>query len=95
MSEISYIISELENKLKKLVDLHLNLKEKNKRLINENEELKKNIEDKNNTIINLKDKNNIEIIANQLGKNTKNKETRSKINELVRDIENCIALLNK
>ena len=95
MSEISYIISELENKLKKLVDLHLNLKEKNKRLIIENEELKKYLEEKNNTIINLKDKNNIEVIANQLGKNTKNKETRSKINELVRDIDNCIALLNK
>ena len=95
MSEISYIISELENKLKNLVDLHQNLKEKNKRLINENEELKKIIEDKNNTIINLRDKNNIDIIAKQLGRSTKNKETRSKINELVRDIDNCIALLNK
>lgn len=95
MSEISDIISGLENKLKNLVDLHQNLKEKNKRLINENEELKKIIEDKNNTIIKLRDKNNIDIIAKQLGRSTKNKETRSKINELVRDIDNCIALLNK
>lgn len=95
MSEISDIISGLENKLKKLVDLHLKLKEENKRLVIETKELKRIIEEKNKTILTLKDNNNIEIIAKQLGKSTKNKKTRSKINELVRDIDNCIALLNK
>lgn len=93
MNDLAPTITDLKTKIEILVKLHQELKKNNEDLNTENENLKKTIEEQNVTIENLK-KMNLEI------EQTKNKEqnsivtdTKSKINELVLEIDNCIALL--
>lgn len=95
MSDTNTLITGLEIKIKKIVTLHQNLKEEKARLISEINELKQINNNQNTIIKNLKDKNELNTIASTINKTTDNKELHLKINGLVREIDNCIALLNK
>lgn len=95
MSEISILINGLDNKIKKLITLHQNLKEDNAQLISEINELKRINDHQIALIDNLKGRNEIIKITDSITNTTETKEIRSKINEFVREIDKCIALLNK
>lgn len=93
MNDLTSPITDLKQKIEKLVTLHGQLKNENDRLNAENINYKKQIEEQKNEIDALKKLNN------QL-QNTKNEEqsklitdTKSQINELVQEIDNCISLL--
>lgn len=93
MNDLTLNIGDLKGKIEKLVKLHQELKKENELLVSDKENLQKTIDEQKVTIEAL-EKNNKAIEA------TKNEEqskivvdTKEKINELVQEIDNCIALL--
>lgn len=93
MNDLTLNIGDLKGKIEKLVKLHQVLKKENEQLVSDKESLQKTIDEQKVTIEAL-EKNNKAIEA------TKNEEqskivvdTKEKINELVQEIDNCIALL--
>lgn len=95
MSDLAPAMTDLKGKIEQLVKSHQQLKLENDKLIADNEGLKKingeqkaKIEGLEKSIKELGDKNNTE-------QNTIITDTKLKINELVQEIDHCIALLNK
>ncbi len=93
MDDLTLSITDLKAKVEKLVNLHQQLKKDNERLTLDNIKLL-NVIDEQKSQIEAVEKRNLELTAN-----TKEEqqqvitETKEKINELVQEIENCIALL--
>jgi len=94
MDDLTLSITDLKAKVEKLVNLHQQLKKDNERLTLDNIKLL-NVIDEQKLQIEAVEKRNLELTVN-----TKEEqqqvitETKEKINELVQEIENCIALLN-
>ncbi len=95
MKDRKVLITGIEYKVRKLTDLFSKLEKNQQILVEENEELKKVIEEKNIFVENLKE----EIQKIKLAKSLESKEgsndAKMKINELVREIDKCIGLLNQ
>lgn len=95
MSEIVEIIDNLEQKIQKLLFKINSLEEKNKFLEARVESSTTTIQDQNKSIENLK--KDFEIVKNAnslLGSETYKRETKLKINSLIREIDYCIAQLS-
>ena len=93
MNELTLTITNLKVKIEKLVSLHQQLKKDNERLASTIKDLQKTIEEQKSSIKSLQK-------SNQDLENNKNEEqnkivtdTKLKINELVLEIDSCIALL--
>ena len=88
------LISGIEYKVRKLLEL----KEKNNIIINtlsdQNKELNEQIEDQKLLINKLKEQIEKIKIAKSLENSDGSIEAKTKINELVREIDKCIGLLN-
>ena len=95
MADTSIILSEIEVKLRKLIDVHHQLKEENRRLANENKALQEQNEALRLEGQELRDKINKNTIVNALGNNEEEiKEGRKLIKELVKEIDLCVSMLN-
>ena len=94
MDKVSLIVSGLEYKIKKLVDLHNQTTTENIKLKQEIKNLKDIIENQKVIIDKTEEKNKVHTIAKVL-ENRKDNKAKLRINELVREIDKCIALLNK
>lgn len=95
MEEVSKIISLLEKRVKELVKSHSELKRKNHALSDELSELRKINDSQKETIKNLEERNKIIKLAKSLTESDANSaEIKYKINELVREIDKCIAQMN-
>jgi predicted nuclease with TOPRIM domain len=93
MNDLTLTITDLKAKVEKLVNLHQQLKKDNEQLYSDNEQLQKTIDEQKITIENL-EKNNLEITNSKSEEQNKIvTDTKLKINELVQEIDNCIALL--
>jgi predicted nuclease with TOPRIM domain len=93
MNDLTLNITDLKAKIEKLVKLHQELKKENEQLAAAKKELEGKIEEQKVTIEALQ-KSNQEI--EQSKSEEQNKivtDTKDKINELVQEIDNCIALL--
>ena len=93
MNDLTLNITDLKAKIEKIVKLHQELKKENELLAAEKENLLKTIEEQKNTIVALETSNK-EIQDSK--KEEQNKiviDTKEKINELVQEIDDCIALL--
>jgi predicted nuclease with TOPRIM domain len=93
MNDLTLNITDLKAKIEKIVKLHQELKKENELLVADKENLLKTIEEQKNTIAALE-------ISNKEIQDAKNEEqnkivtdTKEKINELVQEIDDCIALL--
>jgi|SRR6056297_1107669 len=94
--EQSVILDHLKNKVQKVFNLYDRLKSENAALLKEKNELEKKLKDKESEIEFLKNKHNKLKIAKSILASTGDKhDARIKINRIVREIDNCIALLNK
>ena len=95
MKETGILIQGVEYKIRKLLSHYNKLKESNETIQNDFQKLKLDIEEKNKFIDELK----LEIQKIKLAKSLESKEgpneAKIKINELVREIDNCIGLLNQ
>jgi len=93
MNDLTLNITDLKSKIEKLVNLHQLLKKENEQLATDKENLEKTIAEQKVTIEAL-EKNNKEIEASKNEEQSKIvTDTKVKINELVQEIDNCIALL--
>ena len=92
---MSIILSEIEVKVRKLIDAQHRLIEENRRLASENEALRKENETLAQSSQELNDRINKTTIVNALGNNEEEiKEGRKLIKELIKEIDQCVSILN-
>jgi len=96
MSNLSEIVDSLENRVGKLLQEHENLKNKKSKLeeeitvlIRQQDQYSKEIENWREECTTLK------LANSMLGSNEYKRETKLKINELVREIDKCITQLSE
>jgi hypothetical protein len=94
MKDVATLVSGIEYKLGKLIEQQLIQRADNKKHISEIHELKQVINEQKHTIRQLEDKIKILKIAKTTETKEGNVEAKLKINELVREIDKCIGLLN-
>src|SRR5687767_7529153 len=97
MADLELTLTSLQSKIEKIVHLHKKLQDDYSKVVNEKQQLHKTIEEQRTAISKLEEKNKTIKLAKTLTDNNENNSTELKyrINELVREIDKCIALLNK
>jgi len=96
MNENNNIIYEIRLKFKEIINNYNKLKQKNIELEEENKNLKENINLLNKKIKELEDKETkINLAKAILATGKDSHEAKIKLNRIVRDIDRCIALLEK
>ena len=94
MADLSIIVSEIELKLRKLLDEKNRLGIENKRLAEENEALDKENLMLRQSVAELQDKINKSTIVKVLDNEGEVEEGRKLIKELVKEIDRCVSILN-
>lgn len=95
MGEMNIILSEIEVKVRKLIDVNRQLMEENRLLTSENKALREENEAFAHASQELQDKINKTTIVNALGSNEEEiKEGRKLIRELIKEIDQCVSILN-
>lgn len=96
MSVLETIVDSLENRISKVLHRVEVLKQTNLKLSNELEETQKKLLSQQEALGAWQEKYDTLKMANSmLGSNENTKETKLKINALIRDIDHCIAQLNQ
>ncbi len=96
MSDLKSIASSLENKIEKLVDLHHRNKKELSSLKTENNHLNQTIDQQKKAIKDLEEKGKVLKLSKSLSTTNENTtELKLKVNELIREVDKCISLLNK
>ena len=94
MADLSVIVSEIELKLRKLVDAKNKLSVENQRLAEENAALEQENRALRQSASELQDKINKSTIVNALDNEGEIEEGRKLIKELVKEIDKCVSILN-
>ena len=94
MADKSIILTEIEVKLRKLIDVKNQLADENKRLEAENEVIRNENLALAKANMELQDKLNKSTIVNALGNGEEIEEGRKLIKSLVREIDQCVSILN-
>jgi hypothetical protein len=94
MGDVSTLVSGIEFKVRKLSERNHFLKAEHEKSVKEILELKENLNQQKKTIEQLEEKINILKLAKAFETKEGNVEAKLKINELLREIEKCIGLLN-
>jgi len=91
------VVESIENKVNNIISLYNSLKKEKEEILEENTKLRSDISERDKSIKSLEEKINLLRISKSVGALDveKNMESRRKINEYVREIDKCIALLNK
>lgn len=96
MSKIEDIVSSLENKISKMLHKHEVLKQKNKKISEElSVQQQKNIQQQEEISSWIEKYETLKMANSLLGSDDNNRETKLKINSLIRDIDHCIAQLSE
>ena len=95
MKNTSTLIAGIEYKLRKLIDKNESLKKEQHKNIQHISELEQLSDNQHKRIIELEHNFNLLKIAKSLEPGKGTVEAKVKINELVREINRCIGLLNK
>ncbi len=94
MSEIAEIIDTLENRLEKLIAKVKSLEEKNQELQHQLKYAATNLNNQSQLVETLKkDYETLKITNSLLGSEDHKRDTKLKINSLIREIDYCIAQL--
>ncbi len=95
--ESTQLIESFKLKFEKLVGKYKLLKDENVKLAEENANLKQKLEAKEKELSDNKKEQNTQQLANTFLAASDNnpQEAKNKINKIVREIDNCIALLNR
>lgn len=89
------LIADIQLKLDLLVQDRDDLQSKVEAMKVENEKLKADIAERDRSIEALKERNKTQTIAKSLEDSADRTSAKLKINELVREIDKCVALINK
>ena len=98
MVSVEVNLEGLKTKVEKLINSHLELSRENKNLQLYNHELREKLEEQKNKIKELEDKNKIIKLSqavNGSGSDQNARDLKLKINEYIREIDKCLALLHK
>ncbi len=96
MSDIKSIAFGLETKVEKLVDSYRKAKKELTILKTQNVQLSDKIDQQKQSIKELEDKSKVLRITKSLSTTNENTtDLKLKINELIREVDKCISLLNK
>lgn len=95
MHDLKLLLSGIEYKLNKLINNNNKLITHNKILIEEKKEYEQIIEKQKNIIKELEEKIKVLKIAKSLDDSSNTYEQKVKINEMLREVDKCIGLLNK
>ena len=97
MNDLERVVASLQSKIEKLIHLHKKQEEDNNQLLVEKSQHLNSLELQNERIQELEQLNKeLQNSARLSVGNSANKtENKNKINELVKEIDECIALLNK
>jgi hypothetical protein len=96
MTEKESIINSLEEKIKKLITLHDTLRSENQHFSSENNDLRDVVKLKDNELKDLQSRYEQLKLAKLLVTGSEDvHEAKLKVNKIVREIDKCIALLNK
>ena len=92
----SDIVIELQKKINRLIDRHVGLKQE---VIRVNEEKERLVSELNESIVNYRELekkyDNLKLSGNILAESGEPGEAKKRINQIVREIDKCIALLNR
>jgi hypothetical protein len=95
MGSADNLVNEIAEKVKKLITRQKNLISENQELQEKQKSLLETLENQNKLIEQLKEKNRNLQIAKSVNLEEGNNDVKNKIDELVREIDKCIGLLNK
>ena len=96
MTENETIVNSLEVKINKLISLQVQLKTDNQRLLSEKEELQNALMLKDNEFKDLHSRyENLKLAKQLISGGEDTHDAKLKVNRIVREIDKCIALLNK
>jgi hypothetical protein len=88
------IVESLEIRVIKLLDINRKLSDLNEGLQEKNSFLEAKIDEQRRVIEELTEKNNFIKITNSVTKGKETVEAKIKINDIVREIDRCISLIN-
>ena len=89
-------IGQLRNKVEKLVNLHEKLMQDYQQLKTKQEQLNSQIHSQQQQISELEEKNRVIRLAQMVsGSDQNTREIKLKINEYIREIDRCLALINR
>lgn|SRR5574344_1293646 len=94
MADSSIILTEIEVKLRRLLDVKKQMTIETKRLVDENEALRGENEALRQTNRELQDKLNKNTIVNALGSEKEIEEGRKLVKAMVKEIDQCVSILN-
>ena len=94
MSELNTVVDELRSNATRLVESYAAVQEENKNLKEELDQLKKQLNEQSADVVKLKEEVKMQHLAGSLNGDG-SKEVKLRINELVREIDKCIAQLNQ
>lgn len=94
MADLSIIVSEIELKLRRLLDEKNELAVENRRLVEENAALENENRVLRQSTEELQNKINKSTIVNALDNEEEIEEGRKLIKELVKEIDRCVSILN-
>ena len=94
MADLSVIVSEIELKLRKMIDAKNQLSVENQRLAEENVALAQENRALRQSAEELQNKINKSTIVNALDNEGEIEEGRKLIKELVKEIDKCVSILN-
>lgn len=91
------VVINIERKVLKIISLYDSVRKEKEEILSQNLVLKSDLSVRKEEIRKLEEKIKLLRITKSVGTQDveKNKESRQKINEYVREIDKCIALLNK
>lgn len=95
MNNLSETLDGLLLKAERLIRVNELMREENTRLYNANKQMKESLEEQIKELEELEEKYRVLKLAKSFsGDNEKSLDAKQKINEFVREIDKCIALLN-
>ena len=94
MKDLSALVANLKIKAEKLVEKHQVVIEQNKQLLNEVLEFKVDLNKRNQQLSEMENKIKVLKISKSVDSES-TKDVKLKINEMVREIDKCIAQINK
>jgi len=97
MNDHGIQLKELRNKVEKLINLHQQLVKEQQQLQISQKQLMQTLSEKEKQITDLEEKNKVSKIAQVMsGNNDQNtRDIKLKINEYIREIDKCLALINR
>jgi predicted nucleic acid-binding Zn-ribbon protein len=96
MNDLKAVITSLESKIEKLVDLHRRTRKELTTLQSQHNTLTQTVSQQKQAIKELEERSKVLRLSKSISSTNENTtELKLKINELIREVDKCIALLNK